>query len=158
MDIPSLPYLGLYGSHSGNWRALAISKLSKAGVPFYDPTDLGWKRINEGNGDLLQHDINVLVAKQHLALVGATCVIFHLARRKTLDGVTSDTDVTAALAARCELGFLTGRGIPTFVHIEPDVEGRNYLWAQLAPYAHMTRCNTLEDATMNAIAYFKHHA
>ena len=153
MEIPPPPYVGLYGSHSGDWRAVAIERLNKSGIACYDPTDPAWGRINETTGDRLQPEIDTLVAKQHSGLIGAACVVFHLARRKARDGVTSDTDVTAALAARCELGFLTGRGIRTFVHIEPDVEGRNYLWAQIALYDHMKRCNTLDAAVLDAIAY-----
>lgn len=153
MEIPTHPYVGLYGSHSGDWRSSAIERLSKAGITFYDPTDAAWSRIDETNGDRLQPEIDTLVAKQHLGLLSAACVVFHLARRKTRNGVTSDTDVTAALAARCELGFLTGRGIPTFVHIENDVEGRNYLWAQIALYGHMKRCDTLGEAVLASIGY-----
>lgn len=112
MDIPPPPYVGLYGSHSGDWRNGAIELLDDARIAYYDPTDLAWRRITASNGDLLQSEVDALVAKQHVGMSSSACVIFHLAR--TRKGETSETEVTTAVAARCELGFLTGRGIRSF--------------------------------------------
>lgn len=155
MPIPPPPYVGLYGSHSGDWRDEATGLLEAAGVAFYDPTDPRWQGITEENGDEKQELINLLVAEQHKGLNGATCVVFHLARWETRKGVTDKTQEKAAFAARCEIGFLTGRGIRTFVHVEPDVEGRNYLWAQIALYPHTEKCDSLKSAVHRAITFVK---
>lgn len=154
MEIPEEPYVGLYGSHSGDWREEVSTALATAGVAYYDPTDPGWSGINETNEDARQAEIDALVAKEHRGMNHATCVIFHLGRRKRRSGSPTG-ETTIALASRCELGFLTGRGIPTFVHIKDEVEGRNYLWAQLALYPHMVRCATLEEATARTIVLMK---
>jgi hypothetical protein len=154
MQIPEAPYVGLYGSHSGDWREGVIAALTSVGVAHYDPTDPGWGGINEANGDARQAELDALVATTHRGMNGAACVIFHIARLKARGGVPTG-ETTMALASRCELGYLTGRGTRTFVHIDADVEGRNYLWAQIAPYPHMTRCVTLDEATAHAIAVMK---
>jgi hypothetical protein len=92
-------------------------------------------------------------------MLKAGCVIFHLARRKSYyyeENKPNPDDtgkVLTAFAARCELGFLIGRGIQTFVHIEPDVEGRNYLWAAMKNYKHIVRSQCLEGAVGQAIKY-----
>ncbi len=153
------PFVGLYGSHSGDWREVAAKLLDEAGVAWYDPTDARWQDITHENGDAMQWLVDELVAEQHQGMLNATCVIYHLASRvEYFDPANapepSDSGArVAAPAARCELGFLTGKGIPTFVHIEPDVEGRNYLWAQIKPYPYMVRCATLVEATEEAVAY-----
>lgn len=155
MEIPDPPYVGLYGSHSGPWRDEIAGRFEAAGVAFYDPTDPRWQGITEENGDEKQELIDLLVAEQHKALNGAACVVFHLARWKTGEDTPEKPVETSALAARCEIGFLTGRGIRTFVHIEPDVEGRNYLWAQIALYPHTEKCDSLKSAVDRAVAFVK---
>ncbi len=152
-------FVGLYGSQSGDWREACMARLDAAGVEWHDPTDPRWEGITHENGDAMQELIDELVAEQHRGLLDATCAIYHLARKVEYFNASNvpDTDDSgarvAALAARCELGFLTGMGIRTFVHVDPDVEGRNYLWAQMKPYPHMVRCTTLAEATREAIVY-----
>jgi hypothetical protein len=155
MDVPREPYIALYGSHSGDWREALKARLGREGVACYDPTDERWQAINPSNGDERQAEVDAIVAKEHVALRGATCVIFHLARRRRVGGVVHDDQTTLALASRVELGFVTGRGVVTFVHIEPDVEGRNYLWAQMKPYPHLVRCASLDEALDRALATFR---
>ena len=159
MRIPKKPYVGLYGSHSGDWRSICVRAFNDHQIPYYDPTDLQWKLVSDENGDSYQTLINRLVAKQHRGILNASCVVFHLAREKAYyfeenKPIPDDTGkILTAFAARCELGFLIGRGIQTFVHIEPNVEGRNYLWAAMKNYPQLTRCHTLEDAIGEAIRY-----
>jgi len=51
---------------------------------------------------------------------------------------------------------MAGRGVETFVHVEPDAQGRNYLWAAVKCYpAHLVRCDSLEEAVRRAIARMK---
>jgi len=86
-------------------------------------------------------------------MINAKCNIMYLPRQVVWpDG---EQGTTHALATRCELGFLTGQGIHSFVVIEPDVEGRNYLWAEMKPYTHMVRCETLDEALRQAIAFMQ---
>lgn len=157
MRIPKKKYVGLYGSHSGDWRSICVRAFNNHQIPWYDPTDEQWKVISDKNGDNYQTLINRLVAKQHRGMSNAGCIIFHLARVKSYyyeENKPNPDDtgkILTAFAARCELGFLIGNGIPTFVHIEPDVEGRNYLWAAMKNYKHVTRSRTLEDAIGDAI-------
>jgi hypothetical protein len=148
MNIPRAPYVALYGSHSGPWRAECQRGLDAENVRWYDPTDPQWAAVTDANGDEQQELVDALVAKQHRAMRGAACVIFHLASSKEGKAIT-------AFAARCELGFLIGHGIITFAHIEPDVVGRNYLWAAIKPYPHMMRMTTLAEAVESAIAHVK---
>jgi len=143
------PYIGLFGSHSGDWRARCAAFMDERGIAWFDPTDPAWADINAENGDEKQALIDDLVARQHRGILGAACVVYHLAARNQTG------EPIAAFAARCELGFLTGRGTPTFAHIEPDVVGRNYLWAQMKPYPHMTRCHSLDEALAQAAAFVK---
>jgi Nucleoside 2-deoxyribosyltransferase like len=148
-------YGALYGSHSGDWRRAVTAELDAAGLAFLDPTNPGWQGIDASSGDARQAEIDALVALEHQGLLGAACVVFHLARRKVVAGRETG-ETTLALASRSELGFLAGRGIRTFVHIEADVEGRNYLWAQIALYpGWMTRCGSLLQATTSAIAFMR---
>lgn len=155
MDIPRPPYVALYGSMSGDWRASASAALTAEGLAWYDPTDAGWTGIDDTNGDARQAEIDALVAKEHRALDGASSVVFHVARRKVVGGRPTG-ETTLALTSRVELGYLTGRRIPTFVHVEPDVAGRHYLWAQAALYpGWMTRCATLDEAVARAIAFMR---
>lgn len=161
MRIPKKNYVGLYGSHSGDWRSICISAFNHHQIPWYDPTDERWKLITEENGDSYQTLINSLVAKQHRGILNASCIVFNLARKKSYyykenKPNPSDTrKILTAFAARCELGFLIGRDIQTFVHIEPNVVGRNYLWAAMKNYSHITRCRTLKDAIGEAVSYMR---
>ena len=159
MKIPETTYVGLYGSHSGDWRSVCVGALDQRRIPWYDPTDKEWNSISHENGDSKQELINSLVEVQHRGMLNAGCVIYHLAQKKSYSNAVNrpspdDTDeIVQAFAARCELGFLIGRGIRTFAHIEPDVQGRNYLWAAMKPYPHIVRAQTLEDAIDFAIEY-----
>jgi hypothetical protein len=153
MELPTAPYVGIYGSQSGDWQDAVKAALDAAGLAWYDPTDEGWAGIDASNGDARQAEIDALVAREHRGLNGAACVVFHLARREVRRLVPTGK-TSASLTSRCEIGYLSGRGIRTFVHIEADVEGRNYLWAQIALYPRwMTRAATLDEATAGAIAF-----
>ena len=160
MRIPIRPYIGLYGSHSGDWRRSCERALKELGIAFYDPTDVRWKSISEATGDRQQSIIDRLVAKQHRGMLRAMCVIHHLAAhvRYADPANRPKPDDTGreipAFAARAELGYLMGRGIRTFSHIEPDVAGRNYFWAAMKDYPHVTRVHTLDEAVELAAAYF----
>lgn len=157
MSLPSKPFIALYGSHLGDWRAPLVARLAREGIAYHDPTDAGWQPINEHHGDAEQATIDALVAREHQGMVDATCVVFYLARRARRRGPDGeDVELTTlSFASRCELGFLTGRGVLTFVYIEPDFEGRNYLWAQIKPYPNVVRCASLDDALDRAIAAFR---
>lgn len=146
MTLPSHPagtYVALYGSTGEAWRRQAQALLDAAKVPWHDPTDARWQGITHENGDLHQGLIDQLVREEHEGLLHAGCVVFHF---------TGGTDAPVSLAARFELGLLAGRGIPTYVHVEPEVQGRNYLWAALALHPHLVRCDSLEEAVRRAIA------
>lgn len=157
MSLPSEPFIALYGSHLGDWRAPLVARLAREGIAHHDPTDAGWRQVDAHNGDAKQRDIDALVAREHRGMAAATCVVFYLARRARLRGDDGEEveATTLSLASRCELGFLTGRGVLTFVFIEPDFEGRNYLWAQMKPYPNAVRCASLDDALGRAIAAFR---
>lgn len=141
------PYVGLFGIATP-WRLRCIEILEREGIAYFDPTDAAWDHINHDNGDEKQALIDDLVRRQHEGILGATCILYCLAAR---DEATQQP--IHAYAARCELGFLTGRNVPTYAYIAPDVEGRNYLWAQMKLYPHMHRCDTMEQALMDAVAY-----
>ena len=121
MEIPTRPYVALYGSHAGDWRRRVAGLLRQHGVPFFDPTDRkAWARITPETGDARQGEVDTLVEKQRRALLGASAVIFHLARAEG-----------NSPAARVELGYLMGLGtIPVYLYVAPDCAGRNYVWAQ----------------------------
>ena len=159
MKIPKKTYVGLYGSHSGDWRSVCVRALNNHQIPWYDPTDEQWEVISDKNGDSYQTLINRLVAKQHRGMLNASCIIFHLAQRKSYyyeenrPNLDDRDKLLPAFAARCELGFLIGKGIQTYVHIEPDVEGRNYLWAAMRNYTHIVRSKSLEDSIGQATKY-----
>lgn len=145
MTRPSHPagtYVGLYGSLGEDWRRRARALLDAAHVPWHDPSDPRWQGITHENGDLYQALIDELVADEHEGLLGAGCVVFQLA-----GGPRPPT----SLAARFELGLLAGRGIDTFVYVEPDALGRNYVWAALRAFPHLVRCDSLEAAVQRAI-------
>lgn len=108
------------------------------GVSRHDPSDPRWNEITHENGDSNQNLINRLVAEEHEGLRQASCVVFHL-------------EGSESLAARSELGFLAGRGTPTFVHVDPATKGRNYVWALVELYESLERCETLEEACRRAI-------
>lgn len=145
MSLPPHPpgtYVALYGSTGEAWRQRAKAMLNVATVPWHDPTDGRWQGITHENGDLHQGLIDQLVREEHEGLLGAACVVCHF---------TGGQNAPASLAARFELGLLAGRGIPSFVHVEPEVQGRNYLWAALKLYPHLVRCDSLEEAVRRAI-------
>ena len=153
---PPDAYIGLYGSHSGDWREHCARRFASWGIATFDPTDTdSWARVTDETGDQLQDLVNTLVARQHEGILGASAVVFHLARRWSSVG-PSDPRVHAgdltAFAARAELGFLAGAGIHTWVHIEPDVLGRNYLWALCSLYPSLRRVSSLEEAMEGARA------
>jgi hypothetical protein len=108
---PAGTYVGLYGSLGEDWRRRAKALLDAANVPWYDPTDLRWQGITHENGDQHQALIDELVSEEHEGLLGAGCAVFQL---------TGGVEPPSSLAARFELGLLTGRGIDTFVHVEPE--------------------------------------
>lgn len=141
------PCIGLFGSYDGDWREQARSQLAKVGIATMDPNDQAWDGIHHGNGDAKQDLIDDLVAQQHQMISRSTCVVYHLG---AFDGRGQPLP---AHAARCELGFLTGSGKATFAYIHPQVLGRNYLWAQMKPYGHMHRSDSLEAACDAAIAF-----
>ncbi len=163
MAIPRAPYVALYGSHTGDWRKVVVARLSAAGFGHYDPTDENWKGVDEENGDAKQNLIDKLVARQYEALRGAACVVFHLAaamrwrEAPPAPGVAKPNGTpVAAPAARFELGLLAGLGAPpVFVHIEPDVVGRNFLWAYVQQRPNLVRCQTLDEAGERAIAFMR---
>jgi nucleoside 2-deoxyribosyltransferase len=145
MDIPSVPYVALYGSHEGIWRKEAVVLLSRAGVPFFDPTDReAWSRITEETGDALQDEVDRLVKKQRDALLGASAVVFYLARSQGMSP-----------AARFELGLLAASSIPVFLHVAPDAGGRNYVWAQAKFSPNLRPFPSLNEAVLAAIDGFK---
>lgn len=143
------PYIGLFGSYDGDWRERAAGILSSQGITTKDPNDQAWDGINHDNGDAKQAEIDVLVAQQHDMIRAAACVVYHLG------AFDQHGEPLPAHAARCELGFLTGVGKATFVYIHPEVLGRNYLWAQMKSYAHMHRCDSLEEACEAAAVWVK---
>lgn len=146
-------YVAVFGSHTGDWRVRAHAELRAAGLQVGDPRDPRWRGLTRRNGDRHQGLIDRLVANQHALLLGAACVLFHLG--STWTDEAGHRRRSPAYAARTEIGFLTGRGIPTFVHIEPDLTGRNYLWAQLRLYPHMRSCATLEDACAAVVTFMR---
>ena len=119
----------------------------------------GYTRIRDALRGLKIEIGRTTVATERATLLdrgGAACAVFHIARRKVVGGDRALGNMTSSLAARFELGFGAGRGIPSFAHIEPDVEGRNYLWSQLAlGQDTMTRCETLDEAASHAILFMR---
>jgi hypothetical protein len=154
MQIPPTPYVALYGSNSGDWRVPVVSALDDARVHWFDPTTPEWDAINWENGDALQPTIDRLVQREQDALEGAACVLWYIARRVRRDGQETG-ETTIALASRLELGVVLGRGSPTFVVIEDDVVGRNYLRAVVRRFgAKAIMCESLDEATSRVIAFF----
>ncbi|MEM6455604.1 MAG: hypothetical protein AAF772_10950 [Acidobacteriota bacterium] len=151
------PYVGLFGVYGGDWRTFAARRLDAAGVAYAIPDDDRWQEINHQNGDEKQPLINELVAAQQRMLTEARCVVFYLAqhpRRFLADDRPVDPSYTfEALAARCELGVVAGGGVPAFAFIEPDLRGRNYLWALIAQHPHVHRCASLDEALDRAVAH-----
>lgn len=143
---PAGTYVGLFGSHGGGWRRRCAQRLDAAGVPWHDPTDPRWEGITHENGDERQALIDELVAEEHAALAGSRCVVFHFA---------GGEDPPASLAARFELGFAAGRGIPTFLHVDPAARGRNYLRAAARLYPAVRLCVSLDEAVDGAVAAWR---
>lgn len=143
---PAGTYVGLYGSHGGDWRLRAAALLDDAGVAWHDPTDRRWDGITHENGDRHQALVDELVAEEHEALLGLACAVFHLA---------GGPSPPASLAARFELGLLTGRGIPTFAHVDPRAVGRNYVWAAVKVHPELVSCPTLEEAVSLAVEHMR---
>ena len=141
--------IGLLGDYSGDWRAAARRTVETAGLEVYDPSDARWGAINHDNGDRMQDLIDTLVAEQHAAIASLACAVFYLSAWQD----AAHTQPAPGYAARCELGFLTGHGIPSFVHVAPDVVGRNYLWAQMKPHPHMQACADLDTAVQRAVHF-----
>ncbi|PTL85910.1 nucleoside 2-deoxyribosyltransferase domain-containing protein [Vitiosangium sp. GDMCC 1.1324] len=141
---PAGTYVALYGSVGEDWRRRARALLDAANIPCHDPTDPRWRGITHENGDQHQELIDQLVAEEHDGLLGAGCVIFHL---------VGGPEAPPSLAARFELGLLAGRGIATFVHVDPDAPGRNYIWAAIKRHPHLVRCDSVEDAARQAISH-----
>lgn len=149
---PEAPYVGLYGSHGGDWRQRCRRLLDEAGVPWHDPSDPRWEDITHETGDRHQHLIDDLVAEELTALHDAACVIFHLGGRGEGEDGAEEREPPAALASRFELGVLAGlRTLPTFVHVDRTARGRNYLWAALHLYPNLHRCDSLEQAVERAV-------
>jgi hypothetical protein len=139
---PAGTFVGLYGSHGSEWRREAKAVLEAAGIPWHDPSDPRWDGITHENGDQHQALIDQLVSEETEGLLCAGCTVFHLA-----GGPRAPT----SLAARFELGLLAGRGLPAFVHVEPDALGRNYLWAAMTWYPNLVRCSSIAEAVRGAV-------
>lgn len=148
MKIPHGKFVALYGCHGTPWREGVMRALEKEGILSYDPTDPAWAEIDDQNGDSEQAKIDELVAKQHEALIRASCVIHFLFAH--VGGKPKECH-----AARAELAYLAGAGIRTFFHIGSDVVGRNYLWGVMRLYEHMQRCDSINEATKAAITWMQ---
>lgn len=154
MPLPRHPrgtYVGLFGSHGGDWRERCAEQLQAEGIPCHDPTDDRWSPVNHENGDRYQDLIDDLVSEQNQAILGSRCVVFHLAGKPD-----DDSEAPESLAARFELGLLSGRGIPTFVYLgdgttDYGLRGHNYLLAAVEPFSSVVVCPSLEDATRRAV-------
>ena len=139
---PRGTYVALYGSHGAEWRSRAKVLLDAAKVPWHDPSDARWEGITHENGDAHQALIDQLATEEQDALLRAGCAVVHFAGNRP------------SLAARFELGVLAGRGVRAFVHVEPDVQGRNYIWAAVRyHHPHLERCDSLEEAVRRAIEH-----
>ncbi len=154
MDIPSSPYVALYGSNSGDWRAAIAARLDAANIPWFDPTNDEWNGIDWHNGDALQAKIDRLVKREQDAMLGARCALWHIGRT-IREGVVDTGKTTEAFACRLELGVLLGRGLRTWVVIEPDVTGRNYLRAAAGAHPSASVCESDEEATEKLIAWWQ---
>lgn len=154
MEIPSGPYVALYGSNSGDWRSAITPRLDAANIAWFDPTNDEWNDVHGSNGDALQEKIDRLVKREQDALLRARCAIWHIGKRVTVNGADTGK-TTEAYACRLELGVLLGRGLKTWVVIEDDVTGRNYLRAAVATYASATLCKSDEEAAERAVAWWR---
>ncbi len=154
MDTPSAAYVALYGSNSGDWRTVVTRALDAKGIAWFDPTNDEWNAIHSHNGDALQATIDRLVKREQDALLGARCAIWHIGR--TIRERGADTGkTTEAFASRLELGVLLGRGLKTWVVVERDVTGRNYLRAAVSAHASAELCESDEEAVERAIAWWE---
>ncbi len=128
---PGFRYLCLLGSVGSAWRTTAHAFCEQRRIPCHDTLDPAWESISHENGDARQGEIDALVAKQQQLIAGAAAVYYQL------DAQDEKGIPLAAHAARCELGYLTGIQKPTFVYIDPNVIGRNYLKAQARHHDHI---------------------
>uniref|UniRef100_A0A7S2QSN1 TIR domain-containing protein n=1 Tax=Chlamydomonas chlamydogama TaxID=225041 RepID=A0A7S2QSN1_9CHLO len=137
MQLPSRPYVALYGSNTEyKWRVEAAARLQAHGVPCYDPADQRWQQVTEQTGDQQQRLVDELVTVQRHALTHAACVLFHMAR---VEGNSP--------AARFELGMLSCMPqLPVFLHVAPDTLGRNYVWAQARLSPNFQTFETMDHA------------
>jgi hypothetical protein len=154
VNVPSAPYIALYGSNTGAWRAKITPLFDAAQIPWFDPTNNEWDAINWSNGDRLQPTIDRLVKREQDALLGARCALWHIGRT-IFEGDTPTEKTTEAFASRLELGVLLGRGLKTWVVIEDDVTGRNYLRAAVAAHASAELCTDDRDAVKRAVAWWR---
>ena len=152
--IPSVPFVGLYGSHSSPWRAECIRQLDVQGVAWFDPTDERWDDISFESGAQNRPLIAELVKNEIEALRQAACVVLHFAAALGPDDRRSGKDlpVSPSLASRFELGLLAGLGTPTFLHVEAQVLGRDYLWAAANLHENIIDCKSLDQAVQSAIS------
>lgn len=154
MDIPSAPYVALYGSNSGDWRKAVTPALDAANIPWFDPTNDEWDGIDWHNGDALQAKIDRLVKREQDALLGARCAIWHIGKR-IIEADVDTGKTTEAFASRLELGVLLGRGLKTWVVVEDDVTGRNYLRAAVAAHPSASLCSNDQEAAERTIAWWR---
>ena len=143
--------IGLYGSMLGNWRQEVITRLNSEKIGYFDPTNSKWSEINDSNRDEKQEIIDSLVADQQEQIRKSSCIIFYLA-----NGHKESGKAHLSLSSRSELGFLIGAKKQTFLYIEPDFTGRNYLWAMAKLHPDtVTICASLKEATEKAIEFVK---
>lgn len=148
-------YVGLYGSFIGNWCEIVQTKLDDANIKYHNLISSEWNGITESNGDEKQQQIDSLVSQELDGILGASCVLLHLERQEKRNGQLIEA-TSLSLASHCEIGFLAGRKIDTFLHIEPDVAGRNYLWAFAKQHsAIITICSSLDEAIEQSINFMK---
>lgn len=158
-ELPTRPFVGLFGNHNNNWRKWVKKVLERNGIgenQVYDSTQDGWKVINDENGDAMQRWIDELVARQHEAMKAASCLIFSMdSRTRTWDlsNLSASASVPAPseeggniLATRCELGWLAGIKKRTFVWVPDDLQGRNYLRAVIKLYPILVPVDNLYTA------------
>lgn len=154
MEVPAVPYIALYGSNNGAWRAPVTAMLDREGIAWFDPTNDEWDSIDWSNGDTLQPTIDRLVKREQDALLGARCALWHIGRT-IFDGDKPTEKSTEAFASRLELGVLLGRGMKTWVVVDDDVTGRNYLRAAVRAHAMAVLCANDREAAGQAIAWWK---
>ena len=142
---PEGRYVAVYGSYGQDWRARVQEILDASGVPWHDPSDPRWDKINFDNGDQMQDLVDELVRDEHEALLRAGCAVFHFA---------GGQKPPLSLATRFEIGLLSGCRVPGFVHVAPEALGRNYIWAAIRQYPHLVRCSSLEEAALRSVDWW----